>query len=105
MMKFNFQVVCVPGRELQVAAALSRRPQSFSNVDSMVDKLIKKTVKEHVEGIRDALSASKDGLLRIKQATRQHLETQELIKDLGCQCRMVKSCYTSCCFCSSLLEP
>ena len=78
-MKFYFQVVYVPGRELQVADALSRRPQSPANVDSMVDELIK-AVEEHVEGIRDALPASKDGLLRIKEATRQDLDMQELIR-------------------------
>ena len=75
--KFNFQVVYVPGRELQVAHALSRRLQSPANVDSMMDELIK-AVEEHVEGIRDALPASKDGLLRIKEATHQDLDIQEL---------------------------
>ena len=64
---------------MQVADALSRRPQSPAKVDSMVDELIK-AVEEHVEGIRDALPASKDGLLRIKEATRQDLDMQELIR-------------------------
>ena len=71
--------VSVTGRELQVADALSRRPQSPANVDSTVDELIK-AVEEHVEEFRDALPASKDGLLRIKEATRQGLDMQELIR-------------------------
>ena len=79
MIKFNFQVVYVPGRDLQGADALSRRLQSPVSVDGILDVFIK-AVEKDVEEIRDALLVSRDGPLRIKEATRQDLHMQELIR-------------------------
>ena len=60
LIKFNFQVVYVPGRDLQGANALSRRQQSPVSVDGIVDVFIK-AVEEDVEEIRDALLVLRDG--------------------------------------------
>ena len=79
MMKFNIQAIYVPGKDLQGADALSTRLKSSDSVDGIVDESIK-AVEEDVEGNEDALPVSKDGLLKIKEATRQDLHMQELIR-------------------------
>jgi hypothetical protein len=78
MMKYYFQVVHVPGKELPVADALSRVPLKVCVVDCKVDDLAK-AVEEHTEGVRNALPASKDGLARVREATLNDPEMQELL--------------------------
>ena len=79
MMKYYFQVVYVPGKELPVADALSRFPLKVCVVDCKVDDLVK-AVEEHMEGVRDALPASTDGLARVREATLNDPEIQELLR-------------------------
>ena len=79
MMKYYFQVVYVPGKELPVADALSRFPLKVCVVDCKVDDLVK-AVEEHMEGVRDALPASTDGLARVREATLNDPEMQELLR-------------------------
>ena len=74
MMKYYFQVVYVPGKELPVADALSRFPLKVCVVDLV------KAVEEHMEGVRDALPASTDGLARVREATLNDPEMQELLR-------------------------
>ena len=45
MMKFNFQIVYVPGRDLQGADALSRRLQSPVNIDGKVDEFLERRLR------------------------------------------------------------
>ena len=60
LMKFNFQVVYVPGRDLQGADAMSRRQQSPVSVDGILNVFIK-AVEEDVEEIRNALLVLRGG--------------------------------------------
>ena len=80
MMKFNFQIVYVPGRDLQGADALSRRLQSPVNIDGKVDEFLERRLRNTMGEFEMHLQVSKDGLQRIKEATRQDLHMQELIR-------------------------
>ena len=68
----------MPGKKLPVAYASFRHPLKVYVVGSMVDNLVK-VVEGHVERMRDALPASNDGLVRVREATLNDPEMQELV--------------------------
>ena len=74
MMKFHFEVVYVPGKQLSVADTLSRQPvESPAERDELAD-----AVDEHVCGVQATWSASDKGEERIRQETLRDPELTRL---------------------------
>ena len=77
MMKFHFEVVYVPGKQLSVADTLSRQPvEKPAERDELSDAL-----DEYVCGVQATWSASDKGLERIRQETLRDPELTE-VRDL-----------------------
>ena len=81
-MKFNFEVVYVPGKQLVVTNTLSRQPRDMpGDTNELSD-----AVDEYVYGVRATWPAPDKGLERLRKGTAKDSELTDILALLETDC-------------------